>query len=124
MRTLQNIKDADIAAAEEKLAGKIGARSEEAMGKMKKVKYQWEFEEIGKQYDKDVLSDTITSLEEMVNIENLTTNEIADINKRLADTKKALRDKEMADIEENFKRKKELEQASFELGVQAFEKNI
>lgn len=124
LRTLQNIKDADIAAAEEKLAGKIGARSEEAMGKMKKVKYQWEFEEIGKQYDKDVLSDTITSLEEMVNIENLTTNEIADINKRLADTKKALRDKEMADIEENFKRKKELEQASFELGVQAFEKTF
>jgi tape measure domain-containing protein len=123
-KMLEDIKDADIAAAEEKLAGKIAGRSEDAMGKMKKVKYQWEFEEIGKEYDKGVLQDTISSLEEMVSIENLTTNEIADINKRLADTKKALRDKEMADIEENFKRKKELEQAAFDLGVQAVEKTF
>lgn len=123
-KMLEDIKDADIAAAEEKLAGKIASRSEDAMSKMKKVKYQWEFEEIGKEYDKGVLQDTISSLEEMVSIENLTTNEIADINKRLADTKKALRDKEMADIEENFKRKKELEQAAFDLGVQAVEKTF
>lgn len=120
-KEIERRKDADIAAVEGVMSGKLLALQQAAVSKSKGVKTERGFELIDSQLQTDSLKVTEQGLQDLLDVENLTTNEIANINQKLADTKKAIADTERAQTEKDFKRKKELTQQAFEYGKQTMD---
>lgn len=120
-REIERRKDADIAAVEETMSGKLLALQQAAADKSNGVKTERGFELIDSQLQIDSLKITEEGLQHLLEVDNLTTNEMANIAQKLADTKKAIADAERAQTEKDFKRKKELTQQAFEYGKQTME---
>lgn len=120
-RELERRKDLDIAAVEETISSKLLALQQAAADKSKGIKTERGFELIDSQLQIDSLKITEEGLQHLLDVDNLTTNEMANIAQKLADTKKAIADAERAQVEKDFKRKKELTQQAFEYGKQTME---
>jgi len=114
-------KDEDIALVEATMSGKLLALQQAAADKSKGVKTEKGFELIDSQLQIDSLKVTEDGLQHLLEVDNLTTNEIANIAQKLADTKKAIADAERAQTEKDFKRKQELTQQAFEYGKQTMD---
>lgn len=82
-------------------------------------KYDTRSEDLNKQYAVDQLQVTKTGLEKMLEVENLTSNEIVSIKQNLFETEKALEEAKRAEYEKTAKDQIEFQKAAFELSVQA-----
>ena len=130
VRALEKIKQEEKRAAEEKKDKAFAAIEGEMQGasigidasflnEIKGAKYDYQRQDITDKYNKLKLESNKEYLTKMLSIENLTTNEIADIQRNLFNTEKALEEAKRAEAEKTAKRKQELEKASFDLGVKA-----
>lgn len=122
MRTIERIKDAEIAAIEDKLSGKILGLSSDVNTQMAGVTglgQEYKFEQIARNFSFNSLKATESALQDMLKIENLTAEDIKRINKDLFDTQKDIEEAKRYEIEKTARERMELEQAAFDFGVQS-----
>lgn len=118
VRSLKAIKDADLAAIEERMNAALFTSQHKLTGDIKNAKPR-DFDNIYSQNVIESLLITKSSLEQMLEVENLTSEEILNIKNNLFNAEKALEEAKRSEYEKTAKQKAELEKRTFELSVNA-----
>lgn len=112
-------KDAKIAAIEAEMRAKLGSLEYFATQQSKFAKISGQQELIDTKLNKEALKVTIAGMEELLDVEGMTADEILGIEKKLFNAKVALQEQERAEYQKTFEERKQLNNAILELSTQA-----
>lgn len=118
LKEIEKRKDAELAAIDETTNSKLLELYDKAKTDALSSKKEYQFEAIDVKLNLDSLNVIKQGYEEMLNVENLTANEIADIEQKLHDTKVAISKAEMAQTEKDAKKRIELQKQAFDYAKQ------
>lgn len=115
---IERKKEADINAIESRMTGDILKAQEDAAKKALGSKKEYQFEVIDVKLQVDTLKIMEKAYTDMLSVENMTAEEIADTEKKLHDVKVSIADQERAQAEKDAKRRIELQKQAFDYGSQ------